>query len=52
MAQNYAAEIRFVKLNADKNNTVLRTYKVPIIPAVLIFSHGFLVERRIGIRAT
>ena len=39
----------FYKLNATENLDVAKKYKVLGVPALLFFSHGVLVDRKIGV---
>jgi thioredoxin 1 len=50
-AQQFADEARFVKLNADDNQELVRQYKVMGIPTMLFFRHGRLVERKTGVQS-
>ncbi len=50
-AQQFGDEARFVKLNADDNQELVRQYKVMGIPTMLFFRHGRLVERKTGVQS-
>lgn len=36
------------KLNADESKELLKRYKVLGVPTILIFSHGVLIDRKVG----
>lgn len=40
---------KFYKLNAQENIDIAKRYKVLAVPALLFFSHGKLVDRKIGV---
>lgn len=40
---------KFVKLDADKNQKLVKRYKVMGIPTLLFFKHGKLVDRKTGV---
>lgn len=42
-------QVRFVKLDADKNEKLVRKYKVMGIPTLLYFKDGELVKRSTGV---
>ncbi|MBK8491514.1 MAG: thioredoxin [Saprospirales bacterium] len=42
-------KVRFLKLDADKNQKLLRKYKVMGIPTLLYFKDGELVDRTTGV---
>ncbi|MCB9283131.1 MAG: thioredoxin [Lewinellaceae bacterium] len=42
-------KVRFVKLDADKNQKLVRKYKVMGIPTLLFFKDGELVDRSTGV---
>ena len=47
-AQEMEGKVRFVKLDADKNQKLVRKYKVMGIPTLLYFKDGELVDRSTG----
>jgi thioredoxin len=56
LAPNFAAaekelegKVRFLKLDAEKNQSLVKKYKVRSLPTLLIFKDGELVERSIGV---
>jgi thioredoxin 1 len=48
VADEYADDIRVVKLNVDKHPAVSERYEVSGIPALLLFKEGQLVDRITG----
>ena len=42
-------KFNFYKLNAQENIDIAKRYKVMAVPALLFFSHGKLVDRKIGV---
>ncbi|MCB0687802.1 MAG: thioredoxin [Saprospiraceae bacterium] len=44
-----AGKVRFVKLDADKNQKITKKYKVMALPSLLYFSDGKLVDRSSGV---
>ena len=51
-AAQFQGRARFVKLNADENQELVRQYKIMGIPTMLFFSHGKLVDRKTGMQST
>lgn len=56
LAPNFAAaetamddKARFVKLDAEKNQSLAKKYKVRNLPTLLFFKNGELVDRHIGL---
>ena len=48
-AKELEGKARFVKLDADKNQKLVRKYKVMSLPTVLFFKDGELVDRKSGV---
>ena len=48
LAQRYAGQVTFLKLNTDQNQRTAARFAVMSIPTVLIFKNGQPVERMVG----
>ncbi|MCB9299921.1 MAG: thioredoxin [Lewinellaceae bacterium] len=48
-ADELEGKARFVKLDADKNQKLVRKYKVMALPTLLFFKDGELVDRTSGV---
>ena len=44
-----AGKARFVKLDAEKNQKLVKKYQVRSLPTLLIFQDGELVDRSVGV---
>ena len=51
ISKEFSGKAKVVKLNADKNPELTRKYKVMGLPTLLYFSHGRLVDRKMGLQA-
>jgi thioredoxin 1 len=49
LSEDYKNHVKIVKLDIDKNQVVAQNFKVYIIPAILIFKQGILVNKLLGI---
>ncbi|HKK75542.1 MAG TPA: thioredoxin [Saprospiraceae bacterium] len=56
LAPNFAAaedilegKVRFLKLDAEKNQKLVKKYQVRSLPTLLIFNEGEVVERSVGV---
>lgn len=50
-AKRFGNQARFVKLNADDNQPLVREYKVMGLPTLLYFRHGKLIDRKMGLQS-
>ncbi len=50
-AKQMGEDALFFKLDADKNQTLVREYKILGIPTMLYFSYGRLVARKTGVQS-
>ncbi len=50
-AHKFQNQARFLKLEADANQEIVKRYKVLGIPTLLYFSHGRLVNRKTGLQS-
>jgi len=50
LAREFAGRIRFGKLNVDENPKTAMRFRIMGIPTLLVFKHGSLVDRIIGLR--
>jgi len=50
VSEEYGAQAKFLKLNADENANLVRDYKIMGIPTLLYFNHGKLLARKTGIQ--
>lgn len=50
-AEELKGKARFVKLDADKNQKIVRKYKVMGLPTLLFFKDGQLVDRVSGVQS-
>lgn len=48
VAQRFAGQARFFKINADENPELIRKYRLTSIPTLLYFSRGKLIDRQTG----
>lgn len=48
-ATKLEGKARFVKVDADKNQKIMRKYKIMSIPTLLFFKDGQLVDRQSGV---
>ena len=48
-ADELGDKARFVKLDADKNQKLVRKYKVMSLPTILFFKDGKVVDRKSGV---
>lgn len=48
-AKELEGKARFVKLDADKNQKLVRKYKVMSLPTILFFKDGEIVDRKSGV---
>jgi thioredoxin 1 len=48
MADEYAGQVKVVKLNVDENPRTARQFNVQSIPTVIIFRNGEVLEQRVG----
>ena len=48
-AKALEGKARFLKLDADKNQKIVRKYKVMALPTILYFKDGELVDRSSGV---
>lgn len=48
-AKELEGKARFVKLDADKNQKLVRKYKVMSLPTILFFKDGEVVDRKSGV---
>lgn len=51
LANDYAGEIVFAKLNVDKNREISNKYGIRTIPTFLFFKDGELIERIKGVKS-
>ena len=49
LASHYSDRLRFVKVNADEEQDIVRFYRVEGLPTLLIFRNGQLVDRVVGL---
>ncbi|MEM7772722.1 MAG: thioredoxin [Cyanobacteria bacterium P01_E01_bin.6] len=49
LAQDFADQAKIAKLNIDENNALASKYDVQAIPTLLLFQHGQLVDRVVGL---
>jgi len=49
-AQRFTGQVKFLKLNADHNQDLVKQYKIMGIPTLLLFNHGKLVARKTGVQ--
>lgn len=49
LAGHFADRVRFVKVNADEEQDIVRYYRVEGLPTLLIFQNGQLVDRVVGL---
>lgn len=61
LSEEWEGQVRFVKLDIDRNTDVARAYRISSIPAVLLFEEGkprawslgakpgYLIERELGL---
>ena len=49
LSDKYQSHAKIVKLDIDKNQAVSQKFKVYIIPAILIFKQGIIVDKLLGI---
>lgn len=50
-SEELKGKARFVKLDADKNQKIVRKYKVKGLPTILFFKDGQLVDRVSGVQS-
>src|SRR5512137_1983546 len=48
LAKEFAGKVAFGKCNTDDNRRIAMQFNISAIPAIMLFSHGQLVERIIG----
>jgi thioredoxin 1 len=51
LAEQYAGEARFVKLNIDDNPAVPQRYQIQAVPTLILFQAGEEKDRIIGVRS-
>jgi thioredoxin 1 len=49
LSETYKNHAKIVKLDINKNQVIAQKFKVYIIPAILIFKQGILVDKLLGI---
>lgn len=49
LASHYSGRLRFVKVNADEEQEIVRYYRVEGLPTLLIFQNGQLIDRVVGV---
>lgn len=50
LSNDYAGQVKFVKLNTDENPKVSAQYGIRSIPTLMIFKNGQLVNQVVGFR--
>lgn len=48
LAQEYASQLKFCKLNIDENQQIATKYHIMSIPQILFFKHGNVVDESTG----
>ena len=48
LSKEFAGKVTFAKCNTDDNRRLATQFNISAIPAIMLFSHGQLVERIIG----
>ncbi|WP_066637791.1 thioredoxin [Desulfolucanica intricata] len=48
LSSEYEGKMKFIKLDADKNQDIIKEYKVYSIPTIMIFKNGEEKVRKIG----
>lgn len=48
ISKNYAAQVDFIEINADKSQEILKHYKVMGIPTVMAIRDGEIVAKMVG----
>lgn len=49
LSEDYKSHAKIVKLDIDRNKIIAQNFKVYIIPVILIFKQGILVDKLLGI---
>lgn len=49
LASEYEGQVEVRKLDVDQNRAIAKQYEVKSIPCVLVFKHGVLVDRSVGL---
>lgn len=48
LSKEFAGKVAFGKCNTDDNRRIAQEFNISAIPAIMLFSHGQLVDRIIG----
>ena len=50
LAEDYAGKVVFAKVNTDENPATPGKFDIMSIPTLLLFKHGQLIDRAVGMR--
>lgn len=50
IAKEFKGRVKIGKLNIFENSEIAKTYKIPGVPALIIFKDGKPIERAVGLR--
>ncbi|HBS60164.1 MAG: thioredoxin [Bacillota bacterium] len=50
LAQDFADQLKVVKINVDENSALASQYNVMSIPAIMLFKNGQVVEQMVGFK--
>ncbi len=46
--KNYINKIKFVKLNVNESNIIIKKYNIISVPTIILFNKGILLSSKIG----
>ncbi len=46
--KEYSSKIKFVKLNIEESNIIVKKYNIQSVPTLILFKNGILLRKKIG----
>jgi thioredoxin 1 len=47
-----SSQAKFVTINADENQQIVKSYNIDAIPTILLFENGKVIEKMAGFQST